>query len=85
MTPIILSTGHVYFCPCAVAHTDKEHRIGNIAEHLLLEIYNSERVRQLWNYKDHMPEVCNTCGYWYLLSIELVNVAVSNPRYFIVG
>ena len=59
----VSSNGDVAFCPCVGALDDLI--MGNIAKNTLLEIYNSPRARELWNWKRcGIPKSCAGCSFY---------------------
>lgn len=61
---IVYSSGNVSFCPCDNYDDTDELRIGKIQDMSLAEMYNSPRVRELWNWAKHgTPEFCKTCSF----------------------
>lgn len=60
----IMSNGDVSFCACANFNATGELMIGNIMETSLMDIYNSEKVRKLWDYETYgVPNFCQTCSF----------------------
>ncbi len=60
----IFSDGEVSFCPCDDFDNNEELHIGSIANENLLEIYNTEKVKNLWNFENHVPEYCQSCSFY---------------------
>jgi radical SAM protein with 4Fe4S-binding SPASM domain len=61
---MVFSDGSVSFCACDNFNNVPELRLGNIAEHSLAELYNSEQAAALWNWEKHgTPEFCKNCTF----------------------
>lgn len=62
---IVFSNGNVSFCPCDNFNDVEELSLGNINQRSLSDIYNSEKVRALWDWKGHgVPEFCKRCTFY---------------------
>lgn len=64
----VFSNGDVSFCPCADYDGVRELSLGNITTKTLEELYNSERVRDLWNNIPDTPLFCKGCSFYRPLS-----------------
>ena len=67
--------GKVSFCPCDDFENDEELNIGSIIEDTLLNICNSDRVINLWDFKNNIPNFCKKCTFY--MPIE----AIKNNEY----
>lgn len=62
---MVFSNGNVSFCPCDNFDDVEELRLGNINEQSLIDIYNSDKVQRLWDWKKHgIPEFCKRCTFY---------------------
>ena len=59
----VFSDGQLSFCPCADYDADAELSIGHVLDSDLLTIYNTDKVRQLWNFENNMPFFCRHCTF----------------------
>ncbi|MGC2063329.1 MAG: radical SAM/SPASM domain-containing protein [Thermodesulfovibrionales bacterium] len=59
----VFSNGGVAFCPCDDFNSDEDLLLGNIRNNSLLEIYNTERVKKLWDFESHIPSFCRRCSF----------------------
>ncbi|WP_103669903.1 radical SAM protein [Pseudanabaena sp. BC1403] len=60
----VMSNGDVSFCACANFNATGELMIGNIMENSLTEMYNSEKVRKLWDWETYgIPSFCQMCSF----------------------
>ncbi len=59
----VFSSGHISFCACADYDADKELSLGHILDADLLSLYNTDKVRQLWNFEHNMPIFCRHCTF----------------------
>jgi len=60
--------GAVTWCPCV--GDQPELRLGNVREQSLAELYNSPRVRALWNWRAHgVPACCARCTFHHPLDV----------------
>jgi radical SAM protein with 4Fe4S-binding SPASM domain len=64
----IFSDGGVGFCPCDDFNSDEELLLGNIRNNSLLELYNTQRVKKLWDFEAYMPSFCRRCSFHRPLS-----------------
>jgi MoaA/NifB/PqqE/SkfB family radical SAM enzyme len=79
----VFANGDVTFCPCDDHNGLQELHLGNILERPLAEIYNSERVRDLWK---QLPAVCSGCtAYRPLSNIETYAASFDDPIAFAGG
>lgn len=60
----VFSNGDVSFCPCPDFDINEDLKIGNIFETHLIEIYNSEKCKKLWNFEEKMPDFCKYCTFF---------------------
>jgi radical SAM protein with 4Fe4S-binding SPASM domain len=82
----IFSNGDVSFCHCSDFNIDSELLLGSVNDNSLLEIYNSEKTRNLWQFNKNIPEFCLKCSFYK--PIEYLNeheYAFDNPTEFIGG
>jgi hypothetical protein len=59
----VFSNGSISFCPCSDYNANEGLSLGHITDGDLLELYNSVKVRQLWNYELEMPVFCRHCSF----------------------
>jgi radical SAM protein with 4Fe4S-binding SPASM domain len=61
----VFVNGDVSFCPCCDYDALPEFALGNLQNHSLLDLYNTPRVRRLWNWeeKGNMPDYCKQCTF----------------------
>jgi MoaA/NifB/PqqE/SkfB family radical SAM enzyme len=71
--------GDVAFCPCTAGLPDL--LLGNIADQPLLELYNTPRLRALWNWEAHgVPDSCARCTFHIPLETVRFNRSMlANP------
>lgn len=61
----VYSNGNVSFCACDDFDNNDELFLGNVMETSLLEMFNSEKARQLWDWKAYgVPAFCNQCTFF---------------------
>jgi len=66
----ITSAGDLSFCACVNFDASEELLLGNIKNYSLLELYNNEKCRKLWNWKSNgIPEFCRTCSFYQSLDV----------------
>lgn len=82
----VYSDGNVSFCPCDDFNNDEELCIGNINNNTLIEIYNSEKTMNLWDFNSKVPSFCQKCTFFKPLS-DLANhqLFFNDPIHFIGG
>jgi radical SAM protein with 4Fe4S-binding SPASM domain len=84
----VFVNGDVSFCPCCDYDALPDFALGNVTEQSLLDIYNSPRVRRLWNWgaKGNMPDYCNHCTFHMPLDdLPKVKSLFQDPIGFIGG
>lgn len=82
----VFSNGDVSFCACADYDGDEELSLGNITKHTLEELFNSERVRDLWNSTSDIPLFCKECTFYRPLSYIKDNEHIlENPLHMVGG
>jgi len=82
----IFSNGNVSFCPCPDYNGIEELKLGNVAKDHLLDIYNSKKCQELWNFNTKVPDFCKKCSFFKPLSeLPQYENAVINPLEFIGG
>jgi sulfatase maturation enzyme AslB (radical SAM superfamily) len=66
----VLSDGTTSFCGCANFDGKSEVNIGNVNDDTLRDMFESERVRRLWDWAKHgVPDFCQTCSFHTPLSV----------------
>jgi len=61
----VFSNGNVSFCQCDDFDNAESLHLGNIMESSLAELYNSDKVRRLWDWAGHgIPDFCRSCSYY---------------------
>lgn len=75
----VSSNGEVAFCPCVGALDGLV--LGDIRDNTLLELYNSPKVRALWNWaKFGVPDSCAKCSFYQPLETIIDDASIiSNP------
>lgn len=82
----IYSNGDVSFCACPDFDINRELRLGNIKEKHLIDIYNSNKCKELWNFNNKMPNYCKYCTFHKpFFDIEECSKMIENPIDFIGG
>ena len=65
----VLSSGKVSFCGCADFDGKTALMLGDIREHSLAELLNSEKVRHLWDWQGcGVPDPCKGCSFYMPIS-----------------
>lgn len=65
----VFANGDVSFCSCDDYNGNEEFKLGNINNNTLLEMYNQEKVKKLWNFMPgDMPSYCRRCTFHKPLS-----------------
>jgi radical SAM protein with 4Fe4S-binding SPASM domain len=78
--------GDVSFCPCSDFKHLEELKLGNIAQLSLREMYNSEKVKNLYNFESHMPKFCQNCSFHMSIkNLSQIESMISDPLVFIGG
>jgi len=81
----VFSNGNVSFCSCDDYDADEELSLGNIRDAGLIELYNREKVRNLWNFATGMPLFCKRCSFHRPISQFNICSLLENPLDFIGG
>lgn len=82
----IAVNGDVSFCPCDDFKHVEELKLGNINYSSLIEMYNSDKVKKLYDFERHIPDFCRTCSFHVpLTKAEQVQHICSDPLAFIGG
>ncbi len=85
-TPIIHSDGSLYWCPCGAGFGDQQHYLGNLKHDSLTRLYNSNKIKKLWDEREDIPNVCKRCAYH--CSIDEIGKCLfifDNPKHFVVA
>jgi len=69
--PIIFADGKVGLCPCRDFNANSELIVGNILEHSLIDIWQSEKVKQVRErfITQKPPDICTTCTMYENLNL----------------
>ena len=82
----VFVNGSVSFCPCDDFDSIDELHLGSIQNNTLLEIYNSSRTKELWNFKQQVPQFCEKCSFFKpITELKENEYMYENPHYFIGG
>lgn len=84
----VFVNGDVSFCPCSDYDGVKDLSLGNIMEKPLLDLYNSDRCRALWDFEvgANMPRFCRNCSFHQpLKSLAFAEYIFDDPIRFIGG
>ena len=82
----VFADGGVSFCHCDDYDATEELSLGNIAENTLIDLYNSEKARSLWDFEHRVPDFCRKCSFHIPLSeLPRYESAFENPLDFIGG
>lgn len=82
----VFVNGEVSFCPCDDFDNDEELHLGSIHNDTLINIYNTNKTKELWNFEEKVPEFCKKCSFYKPLdTIKEHDYIFENPVYFIGG
>lgn len=83
----VTAAGDVSFCGCANFDANDRLMLGNVATHSLLELYNTDRCRSLWDWAGRgTPDFCETCSFHVpITDIGQFPTIFSDPVGFIGG
>jgi radical SAM protein with 4Fe4S-binding SPASM domain len=83
ITGIVYSNGDVSFCPCNDFDIIEEFRLGNIEDHTLCELFNSNKNIELWS---KLPTMCLNCdSYVSMADLRQRTDVFQNPVKYIGG
>jgi sulfatase maturation enzyme AslB (radical SAM superfamily) len=83
---IVFSNGNVSFCPCDNFQDVEELRLGNVMDHSLSELYNSEKARKLRDWAGWgVPAFCQKCSFHIPMSILETKPSLIDDPYQISG
>jgi MoaA/NifB/PqqE/SkfB family radical SAM enzyme len=82
----IFSNGDVSFCGCPDFDIDDDLKLGNIEKNSLVEIYNSDKCKNLWNFDKKIPDFCKYCTFFKpITELSQYEQTFENPINFIGG
>ena len=82
----VFSNGNVSFCHCDDFDNNEDLSLGNINQNNFIELYNSEKVKKLYQFEQHIPQYCKNCSFHQPLSnLENMPWIYEHPVNFIGG